>query len=175
MKIYTIDTKYIDHLRTIDTRVPDQHKRFVNRPYVGIIVTQNNKKYFIPLSSPKLKHQTMKNQLDFLKIDGGKLGAMNINNMIPVPDGAYIEINIANLMKSQSINIVKYGNLLDQQQKWIDNNENIILAKVHTLYEKYRLCKLPSKIKNRCLPYSKLESELKKYNVREKENNGLNR
>lgn len=175
MKIYTIDTKYIDYLRTIDTRVPDQHKKFVNRPYVGIIVTENKKKYFIPLSSPKPKHQTMKNQLDFLKIDGGKLGVMNINNMIPVPDDAYTEIDIVNLMKNQSIATVKYGNLLDQQQKWIDGNENIILAKVHTLYEKYQSCRLPNKIKSRCLPYSKLESGLEKYNTQKKENNGLSR
>lgn len=26
----------------------------------------------------------MKNQIDFIKIDDGKLGAINLNNMIPV-------------------------------------------------------------------------------------------
>lgn len=38
--------------------------------------------YFAPLSSPKPKHLKLKSKLDFLKIDNGKLGA--INNMLPV-------------------------------------------------------------------------------------------
>ena len=46
-------------------------------------------KYFAPLSSPKQKHLKMKNDIDFYKLSNGKLGAINFNNMIPVPDGSY--------------------------------------------------------------------------------------
>ena len=41
-------------------------------------------KYFAPLSSPKEKHSRLKNTLDLLKIDGGKFGVINFNNMIRV-------------------------------------------------------------------------------------------
>lgn len=44
------------------------------RPYIGVLLEINNKiKYFAPLSSPKIKHRNMKTQIDFIKIDGGKI------------------------------------------------------------------------------------------------------
>ena len=51
------------------------------RPFVGVLLEINKCKYFAPLSSPKPKHIKMKNQVDFYKIDSGKLGAINLNNM----------------------------------------------------------------------------------------------
>lgn len=56
-------------------------------------------KYFAPLSSPKQKHLKMKNDIDFYKLSNGKLGAINFNNMIPVPDGSYTLIGT----KTQSL------------------------------------------------------------------------
>lgn len=69
MRLYTIHTEYLAYLHTIDTRVPLQHKKSVNRPYAGILLTEDNFNYFIPLSSPKEKFKTMKNTRDFIKID----------------------------------------------------------------------------------------------------------
>ncbi len=54
----------------------------------------NNCKYFAPLSSPKPKHKSMKNTLDFLKISDGDLGAINFNNMLPVTDDNIIRIDL---------------------------------------------------------------------------------
>ena len=39
----------------------------------------------------------MKNGKDFRKIKQGEYGAINFNNMIPVPDSALILIDIANI------------------------------------------------------------------------------
>lgn len=61
---------------------------------MGVLFEINSCKYFAPLSSPKAKHMLMKNQIDFYKIDRGKLGAINLNNMIPVIDGEYKYANI---------------------------------------------------------------------------------
>lgn len=51
----------------------------------GILFTVNGFHYYAPLTSPKPKHLQMKNQIDFLKINQGQWGAINFNNMIPVP------------------------------------------------------------------------------------------
>ena len=50
--------------------------------------------YFAPLSSPKVKHIHMKNNLDVIKIDGGRYGVVNFNNMIPVTSNNYEIFNL---------------------------------------------------------------------------------
>ena len=47
------------------------------------------------MSSPKKKHLNM-HSLDIYKIQDGKLGIINFNNMIPVLDGCYHLLDIAN-------------------------------------------------------------------------------
>lgn len=36
----------------------------------------------------------MKNNIDFIKINNGRDGVINLNNMIPIPEEQYSEINI---------------------------------------------------------------------------------
>lgn len=50
------------------------------------VIICENKKYCIPLSSPKEKHKAIRNDIDFMKIyDGDKMvGVLNFNNMIPI-------------------------------------------------------------------------------------------
>ena len=85
--LYTVDMKYIRNLHNIDDKVlsvsPQTGKS--NRVFVGIIIICNAHQYCIPLSSPKKKHLTMKNSMDFSKIeiDGKLLGVLNYNLMIP--------------------------------------------------------------------------------------------
>ena len=85
LNIYTINEKYIRYLKKYDKKVPECFDKKSNRPFIGIILNINNILYFAPFTSPKRKHLKMKNKIDFLKIDNGKLGAINFNNMIPVP------------------------------------------------------------------------------------------
>ena len=68
--------------------------------------------YFAPLSSPKPKHLKLKSKLDFLKIDGGKLGAIYFNNMLPVTNKNVIKIDLEleNITKSEE----KYLKLLKE-------------------------------------------------------------
>ena len=71
LRLYKLDMKYIRDLAKKDDNVhsvsPQVGKD--NRPFVGIIIVCDNKKYCIPLSSPKPKHQKMKNDIDFMKIN----------------------------------------------------------------------------------------------------------
>lgn len=49
-------------------------------------------KYFAPLSSFKPKHKWLSETVDFIKI--GDMAVININNMIPVPEGIYVPKNL---------------------------------------------------------------------------------
>lgn len=84
LKIYFIDSEYIEYLRKYDERVA--YNKIPNRPYIGVVYTYNNFNYFAPLSSPKPKHVIMSNNvIDIFKINDGKFGVINLNNMIPCP------------------------------------------------------------------------------------------
>lgn len=88
MQFYHVDDAYISYLRKFDDKVSENKKE--KRPYVGIVFEIAGIKYYAPFTSPKPKHRTMKNGKDFLKIKDGIYGAINFNNMIPVPDSALI-------------------------------------------------------------------------------------
>ena len=78
--LVTLNEKYIEFLYEIDKKVSLKK----NRIWIGVIFKINDFKYFAPMSSPKEKHIKMKEQIDFLKINDGKLGVINYNNMVPV-------------------------------------------------------------------------------------------
>ena len=90
LSLYTVNIKYIRNLHNQgDDRVfsvsPQTGKD--NRPFVGIVIICEDKQYCIPLSSPKEKHKTMKNSVDFHRIldaKGKVIGVLDFNNMIPV-------------------------------------------------------------------------------------------
>ena len=48
----------------------------------------------------------MKNGLDFLKLDDGKLGAINFNNMIPVTGSNYTFVDFNS--KRNNVSEIKY-------------------------------------------------------------------
>lgn len=87
--LYHIKDGYISYLRNFDNKVLLNKKE--TRPYVGIVLEVKKDdglkhKYFVPLSSPKAKHEKMKNTKDFRKLGSGGMGALNFNNMLPVLD-----------------------------------------------------------------------------------------
>ena len=94
--LYHIDMKYVRDLARADDKVMSVSPQIgkESRPFVGIVVICNQKKYCIPLTSPKPKHQTMKNDRDFSRMfdKGNKLiGCLNFNNMLPVDDSVLLQ------------------------------------------------------------------------------------
>ena len=160
-KLVIIDSKYCDYLREFDDRVPYNFSKKENRPFVGILFEIENIKYFAPLSSPKEKHRMMHNMLDFLKIDDGKLGVLNFNNMIPVPDCSYYLINMNDPNK---LNDIKYYNLLLDQLSWLNEHYIQVKNKSKRLYKLYTLRKLSKVIFDRCCDFTLLEEKCRKYN-----------
>ena len=127
LKLYKVSADYLDSIREIEPKVSLLKER---RPFLGILITIDSNNYLAPLTSPKPKHKTMKNLEDFIKIDSGNYGAINLNNMIPVPETKYEEINI----NEEKDNFYKI--LLQNQLTWCNKNKEIIIKKAENLRNK---------------------------------------
>lgn len=156
VQLVFLDDKYIKFLFSKDKHV--MYNKGQKRPYLGVLFTYKRHKYYAPLSSPKEKHLSMKNNESLLKLDGGKLGVINFNNMIPVIDTAIHYINM------KQIENTKYKFLLINQIKIINKQEESIIHKAIKLHKAYRENKLRKPIREICCDFIYLEKEYKKYN-----------
>ena len=155
LKIYFISSEYIDYLRNFDNKVA--YNKNMTRPYIGIVYTYNNFNYFVPLSSPKEKHLKMeKNIVDIWKIEDGKLGIINFNNMIPCP----IEVLLEAI---PNIKDLKYKKLLENQISSINANRDLLLKKINRFQKHYRQKRLYKNILDRCCDFKLLEEKSLKY------------
>lgn len=157
-----LDSKYCDYLRKFDKKVPYNYNKKELRPFIGVLFEINNYKYFAPLSSPKPKHKRMKSTLDFLKLDGGDLGAINFNNMIPVTDENIIEIDLNEQWHNKEEK--NYTKMLKKQIRWLNRNDDKLYSKSKKLYNKYIDGTLNQKIAKRCCNFILLEEKCAKYN-----------
>lgn len=167
LKLYTLDMKYVRDLAKVDDKVmsvsPQENKE--NRPFVGIVVILDDKNYCIPLTSPKLKHEKMKNDVDFSKMfdkHNKLIGALNFNNMIPVSERFIKPINI-NPSKYDSPKEKAHKELLNNQLDWCNDNIENITKKANKLYK--FVTQTPEKSRNlvrRCCNFKKLEEVLAK-------------
>lgn len=160
--------RYIRKLAQKDENVmsisPQIHKE--NRPFVGIVVVCRDRKYCIPLTSPKPKHEAMKNDKDFSKIydkRGKFIGAVNFNNMIPVNDEVITRIDV-NIRANDSPRDKAYKELLRDQLDWCNENKDAIVAKANKLYT--QITEHPEKsflLTKRCCKFKELEAVLARY------------
>ena len=160
MKLYNVANKYVDYLKNFDTKVPENKDS--KRPFVGVIFTIDGNNFFAPLSSPKSKHLNMKNGADFHKINSGHQGAINFNNMIPIPNSELI------LMDIHAIPDENYRNLLNSQLKFINSNQDVLKKKAEKLYrlvesDDSTLTKHQLQIKHRCIDFFLLLEQCRLY------------
>ena len=103
----------------------------------------------------------MRNSVDFTKIDEGKLGAINFNNMLPVPESEITEVELKiNIFDSKSLKA--YKTLLEKQRIWCNEHKKHIYKKAEKLYN---LIDNPDriKIKERCCNFRLLEQKCREY------------
>lgn len=155
LKIYRVEDKYINFLRSIDERV--QHNKNKRRPYVGIVLYVGDFKYFVPMESPKQNHNNIKSGKHLLKLDNGRLGLLGFNNMIPVREEAIIAFDIN--QESDK----KYAELLKRQVNYINRNKATIYEHASSTY--YTRVNEKNKFLNKiCCDFKQLEKISKKYN-----------
>ena len=160
-KIVRVNTDYCDYLRNFDSKVMYNMKQKELRPFVGVLFEIDGFEYFAPLSSPKPKHKNMKNTVDFFKIKGGELGAINFNNMIPVNIENYVLIDLNK--ETTLANEQKYLKLLKEQLNWLNANYAQVKNKSLKLYQLYNMNKLSKNIMDRCCNFKLLEEKSKIY------------
>ena len=103
----------------------------------------------------------MHNTIDFLKLDGGKLGAVNFNNMLPVTTKNITKINFERILNSSDR---AYYKLLQEQIYWLNRNRNQLYKKSFQLYQKQIANRLPNSIMQRCCNFKFLEEKCTEYN-----------
>jgi protein AbiQ len=166
-----ISMEYTDFLRnTIDSKVPLEHMDSDNlpRPFIGILIMNNENQFVIPLTSPKAKHARMSNSLDFHKINGGEYGAINFNNMFPIiNDDRIYQIIDTGFNSDCSEAELQYRNLVRNQLTWLNlsHNKALVLRKAENLYNLYISGELDEKVKRRCCNFIKLQEEYMNYQL----------
>lgn len=126
IRIYEVKSEYVKYLSNYQEHIFVQNEEGNNRKYIGIILEIKGIKYFAPLSSYKKKHKKMKEGIDFIKIK--EYAAININNMIPVPQNQIVNINI-NEEKNPS-----YKYLLQAESREINRQKNRIRKNAEIVY-----------------------------------------
>lgn len=159
---YTVDEKYCNFLRSNDPCVPYNNANKSSRPFVGIVLEIGDFKYYAPLTSPKPKHLTMKNQRDFIKICKGSWGAINLNNMIPVCSQALHTVNMT-ISASDTKDERDYKNLLSNQLSWCNSNRDLIKNKAEKLYRIVSSESCPFELRNRCCNFKFDEKKCEQY------------
>ncbi len=92
--------------------------------------------------------------MDLLKIDNGKLGVINFNNMIPVNDESIIFVDFEN---------DKYSKLLIEQLYWLNRHVQKIYKMSQKLYFGYLNNKLNVSLRDRCCNFKLLEEKCLEY------------
>jgi protein AbiQ len=145
-----IKDDYIQYMYNFDSNIYYNKKE--SRPYLGVLLYVNNIKYYAPLSSPKKKHVKMKESIKYEKIDKGKLGLLNLSNMIPVPDTAILDFDV---------NKDKNKYLYFSQLRYFKKNYTKIMKKAKKLYSLVVFGN--EKLKSHCCNYILLEEKSKKF------------
>ena len=165
LNLYTLDMKYVRDLARADDNVmsvsPQVQKQ--GRPFVGVVVVCAQRSYCIPLSSPKPKHEHMRNSLDFSRIldkRGRLIGVLNLNNMIPVDASVIRRIDLTQRL-GDSAETRRYKALMNDQLDWCNENRNVIARKANKLYA--LITQNPERSRalvKRCCNFKKLEALL---------------
>ena len=175
MQLYSISDEYISYLRKKYPRVYSNKEdaRVHTRKYLGTVVDVGPHKYYIPLSSPKEKHDYVmvngkktirKDSLIVMRIVSGKgedkelKGTLQIGTMIPVPDTA-IELYDVESETDQA-----YKDLINEEIIYIRKHEKAIIKNARVLYSK-RKSGVENRVVQSCLDFKALEIECEKWNT----------
>lgn len=165
---YIVSKEYVEYLKRYDKKVQNIDYKNTSKPYIGIILEINDFKYYVPISSVKLKHYHMHENIDFVKILDGEriLAAINLNNMIPVLKNDVTLLKFNELPKyfvfeDKSLEM-KYISLLRRELIIINSRRNEIMKRAQILYN-LKSNGINTKMANRCCEFSLLEEKCIEY------------
>lgn len=153
LRLYQMREGFVEHLHKVDHRV--QFNKGECRPYLGIVLEIGEHHYFVPLESPKPNHAQIKSGAHIMRLDGGELGILGFNNMIPAKQHYLIEFDINELTD------IKYKRLLQKQIEFCNKHRLEIRNKAAKTYTNVK--KGIPFFKKVCCDFEKLEQEYTKY------------
>ena len=157
LRICEIDSAYTTYLHQFDRNVSLEHPGGA-RKFIGVVFEIDEKSYFAPMSSPKPRHSSISPTApDVYKIDDGKLGIVNLNNMIPVPSQAVISLDISDIQDQ------KYKSLLTDQARFFHRDEAKIAKKALRLHSMISSPTIGATLKARCCNFRLLEEKCNEY------------
>lgn len=146
LKLYSVSDAYIDYLRKDFPNVYSNksEKRVHTRKYIGVVISVDEHKYYIPLSSPKetdyqiagdekvIKKSIVPIMRIVIKNSEGKKelkGTLRISHMVPVPE---TELELYDLEHESD---EAYKDLIHQEIVFIRKNRERIISNVNLLYK----------------------------------------
>jgi protein AbiQ len=165
-----INESYLDFLRSYETRIPKtDYGNDKMKPFFGVLFQKGNDiVYVTQISSPKQRHEKMKNTLDFKKVyekskikDKDRLiGVINLNYMFPVPYKMMKDLDYKTIGELRTFNDEvsksKYIDLLKTEIKII--NELNLSKSAENLY-KLKHDFPADRVSQRCFDFKDLEKK----------------
>ena len=99
--------------------------------------------------------------MDLVKIDNGRLGVVNLNNVLPVNENCYVVFDLNK--KTNSTTEKNRIELLTNQLDYLNLHKNLIISKSKRLYKLRVKNILPTNVIDRCCDYKLLEEKCKEY------------
>ena len=155
LKLYEINPKYIKYLAQYQEHIFISDGNKASRKYIGIVLQINAMNYFAPLSSFKPKHKKMKESVDFIKIRD--YAVININNMVPVPEGEYHLVDVNGTKDMQ------YRYLMQAESREINRQRNRIIKNADIVYKHKLRNGDTTPLARRTNDFKELEKRCKQY------------
>ena len=184
LKFINISQDYLKYLHDHCSEVYYKQFNYDNKPYLGILINNENNQYVIPLSSAKEKHKLWKNTdtnrfLVYENCDKSSLSknaiykenpdgsikhilsAIDLKKMIPVKEGIY---SIVDLVAKQNDTTEErnYKNLLNKEFSFCLKILPSIIQKTNKLYNKQIET---GKIIKFCCDFKLIEEKCDQYKV----------
>ncbi|MCR5776371.1 MAG: type III toxin-antitoxin system ToxN/AbiQ family toxin [Lachnospiraceae bacterium] len=159
LKFVNIDMNYLKYLHETCSEVFYKPNNYDNKPYLGVLLSNGDRKYVLPLTSAKEKHRLWKDSYPdrFLiyalerkelvsqsaiyketEDDGivkHILSAVDIKKMIPVVDNVILPVDI-NIKDEDSEKTKKYKTLLNKEYSFCVKIMDSVLYKASRIYDK---------------------------------------
>lgn len=186
MKFINVDTEYIKALHDVCEEVRYKSVGYDNKPFVGILINNDDRKYVIPLSSAKQKHKSWKNVNKeiyliyentakanmshndiWVELNDDKMrvkhimSVIDIKKMIPIKEGCYSVVQL-NAEDRDSEDIIKYKDLLNKEYSFCLKIIDEVIDKANKIYDKQMRTQKVAKF---CCDFRALEKVCDTYTI----------
>ena len=185
LSFVNIDQDYLKYLHENCSEVFYKPIGYDNKPYIGILINEDENKYVIPLSSAKEKHKfwndveadrfliyeisnkkpLSKNAVFKENPDGTVkqiFSVIDLKKMLPIKEGLYTRVDLTT-NPQDSVETRNYKNLMNKEFAFCLKILPLIIQKANELYDKQIST---GKIVNFCCDFRLLEERSREYSAK---------